>query len=257
MMPAITLHRPWPELIARGLKRVETRTHSRFAGLDGRRVAIHAGKAWDADALEYAAEWLGDEEPLAGIAPETCPPGVVCTAEVAEHRRIRPGDSAACLFEVEPADRLYGLFLADVYRLPDRAPAKGAQGVWTWGGAPMRQFGRCELRATYDYAEKADGQALHLWRKGEAYSLLGVDPAIPHISPCFLLHNDFGHLIDMDPRRLRKTARDLGARRIKVSRQGRRGQHVDLCGKPLRLAVALCVAQAACPATAGSRLHRR
>lgn len=42
-LPALTLHQPWAEAIARGLKRIETRSWAPPAGLVGRRWAIAAG----------------------------------------------------------------------------------------------------------------------------------------------------------------------------------------------------------------------
>lgn len=51
------------------------------------------------------------------------------------------------------------------------------------------------------------------------------------------------HLIDHDLERLKKTARRLGVRVIAVDMDRRhRGeaQHIDLCGKPLEKAIAMC-----------------
>ena len=50
----------------------------------------------------------------------------------------------------------------------------------------------------------------------------------------------WGHLIDNDRERLETTARRLGVRVIKVSRPGRNGQHIDLCGRPLERAMEEC-----------------
>lgn len=48
------------------------------------------------------------------------------------------------------------------------------------------------------------------------------------------------HLLDANESRLIKTAKRCGVRVIKVSRRGKRGQHIDLCGKPLEKALREC-----------------
>ncbi len=53
---------------------------------------------------------------------------------------------------------------------------------------------------------------------------------------------DIAHLFDQDEIRLIATARKLGVRVILVERQGTSNQHIDLCGAPLRKAIAMCEA---------------
>lgn len=72
------------------------------------------------------------------------------------------------------------------------------------------------------------GQALHMMTGGWANGWGGPK--------CFRMASEFAHLIDQDEARLRATAAKLGVRKIVVSRQGQSGQHVDLCGAPLRKA---------------------
>ena len=57
------------------------------------------------------------------------------------------------------------------------------------------------------------------------------------VPACFARSETFAHLLDYDHDRLVATARRLGVRVIKVDRQGRRGQHIDLCGRPLERAI--------------------
>ena len=83
-----------------------------------------------------------------------------------------------------------------------------------------------------DYAREG-GQALHVF---PAYK----EPRAPAV---FKQYREWGHLIDQNKERLIKTARWLGVRVIKVDREGNRGQHIDLCGKPLERAKALCEAE--------------
>lgn len=91
----------------------------------------------------------------------------------------------------------------------------------------MKLFSEKELFEAYEYAEQG-GQALHLfWSPG-------VYPGAPKV---FKKHKIAGHLFDRDRERLINTARKLGVRVIKVSHEGTKKQHIDLCGKPLQKAV--------------------
>jgi hypothetical protein len=69
------------------------------------------------------------------------------------------------------------------------------------------------------------GQALHVYG--------ALDMPAPAV---FKRHKTWAHLFDQDKGRLIKTARRLGVRVIKVHHEGRRGQHIDLCGRPLERA---------------------
>jgi len=73
----------------------------------------------------------------------------------------------------------------------------------------------------------AGAQALHVWRVAWA----GTKPR------CFVDGRLWGHLMDRDEARLVRTARRLGVCKIKVDRLGKRGQHIDLCGRPLERAI--------------------
>lgn len=56
--------------------------------------------------------------------------------------------------------------------------------------------------------------------------------------PFFKRFKQAGHLFDLNSRRLMATASRLGVKCIVVHHQGKPGQHVDLCGGPLRRALA-------------------
>lgn len=55
-MRALTLHRPWPYVILRCGKRVENRLWKPHKVVIGQRIALHAGKGWDARAEGYLPE---------------------------------------------------------------------------------------------------------------------------------------------------------------------------------------------------------
>lgn len=98
----------------------------------------------------------------------------------------------------------------------------------------MRRFECREIAEALAYSA-AGGQALHLHR-------IIVDP--DRAPRCFVRAVENGeyiaHLFDRHTQRLKDTARRLGVRVIYIDKAGTPGQHIDLCGAPLRKAVALC-----------------
>jgi hypothetical protein len=92
-------------------------------------------------------------------------------------------------------------------------------------------FKQHEVREAVAYAAEG-GQALHLHR------IIANRAKAPR---CFVRAIDRGeeiaHLFDQDEARLRATVRELGVRVVVVERRGEPGQHVDLCGAPLKKAV--------------------
>lgn len=95
---------------------------------------------------------------------------------------------------------------------------------------PMRRFEAKEVREAMAYAD-AGGIALHVWEA--APKMFSGAPS------CFNRSSLWAHLMCADRGRLIVLARRLGVRVIKVGREGRRGQHVDLCGRPLERALVL------------------
>jgi len=138
-LPAITLWQPSATFVLLGLKTIETRTHDRFKGLVGRRIAIHAGKNADwkqcSNSILNALEVL----PLEAVLdlPDDLgdyPRGrVLCLATVAWGRWLTDTDNASALCDcAEHFGRRFGIGLADVAALPKPVPAKGRQGIWMW-----------------------------------------------------------------------------------------------------------------------------
>ena len=130
-MKAITLWQPWATMIATGLKVIETRTHNRFASLKGQRIAIHAGKKWDTNAIDAVAEagrlmpsWIFDKSAhFFGM--------VICTVRVEDFFLCRLEHSHDACIDCEGTLR-YGLELADVKVILHPVLAKGSQGIWNW-----------------------------------------------------------------------------------------------------------------------------
>lgn len=94
----------------------------------------------------------------------------------------------------------------------------------------MKIFLQHELRAAYAHA-RAGGQALHV---------CATQPFIRSGTPlCFRQSKQFAHYFDQNLDRLTATSRRLGVQVVLVEYPGLERQHVDLCGKPLRRAIAM------------------
>lgn len=98
----------------------------------------------------------------------------------------------------------------------------------------MKSFEQNELREAIAFAQDG-GQALHLhkiirnWSKAPSCFKRAVNKG-----------ENIAHLFDQDVERLKATCKSLGVNVILVERAGTPKQHIDLCGAPLRKAIALC-----------------
>lgn len=127
-MKAISLWQPWAQWIAERHKTIETRTHDRFKALVGQRIAIHAAKRVDPDALRRAGLYW-PEPALMKIAEASKNLGViVCTAYVCESRPLCPADAYAALIECKTPR--FGLILDFINKLDPPIPCKGMQGIF-------------------------------------------------------------------------------------------------------------------------------
>lgn len=147
-MKALTLTEPWASLVALGLKSIETRgwpTYHRG------RIAIHAGKKFTGDDLEWLLTTPAAFVPLndAGLDIDQFRPSrsfqttrgcVIATARL----------TACVQFDLGMVERIgrhyganellfgnfskgrYGFVLADVIRLSEPIPAVGSLGFWDW-----------------------------------------------------------------------------------------------------------------------------
>ena len=133
-IPTITLYQPWASWIAVGLKTIETRPHARFRCLAGRRIAIHAGQAFDRNAHAEAFRYVdiaGHSALFGGPYADEWPVGVIlCTAQVGAVEWLTPRHNRAALSDV--GYNRVGLFLSDVRVMDPPIPARGARGIWYW-----------------------------------------------------------------------------------------------------------------------------
>lgn len=128
---AISLWMPWSNWVAMEWKTIETRTHRRFAGLLGERIAIHSAQTYDKDAERLAGPYLSSERANLNLNARFIKIGgaVLCTAFVREFRRLTASDSLAALIDCGSVER-FGLVLTDVHVLKECVPMRGRQGIW-------------------------------------------------------------------------------------------------------------------------------
>jgi hypothetical protein len=152
-MKALSLWQPWATLIAIGEKRFETRDwRTSYRGP----LLIHAARAWNTEIRAACADGAIGDALERGRHSRTglgLPLGaIVATCRlVACHRMPEYGEDWSDLERrgLRGDELLFGDFspgryaweLADVCRLPQPIPAKGAQGLWEWApppGFPLR-----------------------------------------------------------------------------------------------------------------------
>lgn len=93
----------------------------------------------------------------------------------------------------------------------------------------MKLFQRNQIDEALEYASRGK-QSLHIY------------PSLKRMNApkMFMRYSTWGHLLDQQPGRLRKTAKRLGVKIVKIHKPGTKSQHVDLCGRPLDRAIKLC-----------------
>jgi hypothetical protein len=153
-MMAITIWQPWASLIAAGAKPFEFRSWPAPRRLWGQRIAIHAGARpiRRAEIAELLAKLEADRSAETGLlmpaaltllervwqAPKSLPlSSVVCTAILGQP--IRDAQLSRVLglrVPINDSDRdehsNWGWPLSDIQPVEPFAPARGAQGWWTW-----------------------------------------------------------------------------------------------------------------------------
>lgn len=135
-MKALTLWRPWPVLIVRGIKRIENRKWSPGARLMvGEYFAIHAGKTWDPDCCALA-EARGVD--MIEYWYENCDSAIV---GVAQYGGVVTQSEDPWFFGP------FGWLLANPIKLASPVPCKGAQGLWAL--PPEVERAVCETRGEW------------------------------------------------------------------------------------------------------------
>ena len=137
-MKAITLWQPWATFVAMRWKTIETRTHARFKGLVGQRIAIHAGLKVDEAAFlnEFLPQRISTPLQVENLIRVVAlwRGRLVCTARVVDARwapnvgfveREEWNKRAMC----EAAGK-FCLFLGDIVPLQNMIPFRGRQGIF-------------------------------------------------------------------------------------------------------------------------------
>jgi len=137
-MKALTLIQPWSWAIAHAGKRVENREWQPPTQMFGQRIAIHAGKKFDARASIWIGEETGKYPP---ISTSLARGAIECVATIRGCIAVRNfcGRGRGLLTQQEICDAIdspwfggpIGWVLADVITLPRPVPCRGAQGLWT------------------------------------------------------------------------------------------------------------------------------
>ncbi len=129
-LPCISIHRPWALWVREGWKTIETRTHNRFRGLIGKRIAIHASKTWDSNAMAAARKWLTPEMEVATYHQRTTAQGsgeIVAIATVSAFGLLSPIHESRAM--IECATTRFGLYLTDIQPF-DGPRVRGQQGIF-------------------------------------------------------------------------------------------------------------------------------
>jgi hypothetical protein len=127
-MKAISLWQPWAQWVALEWKGIETRTHARFAKLEGERIAIHAAKKWDPHYFDIAFPYLDQDRLYKTRKLVHLDGAIICTADVVKTKwllgTIHEEREALCRTK-----RLFGLFLDQIQTF-DAIPFRGRQGIF-------------------------------------------------------------------------------------------------------------------------------
>lgn len=123
--PVITLYQPWATWIIRGWKTIETRTHNRFASLQGKTILIHAGQRTDESA--FYNPYLTEQQIM--FNPKEVINGFILGSAFVMAADICMGiDSKRALIECYTLR--YGLYLSNVVQYDNPIPVKGEMGIW-------------------------------------------------------------------------------------------------------------------------------
>ncbi len=112
----------------RSWKTIETRTHDRFASLNGRTILIHAGQRTDASEAAINNPYLTREQIIQN-PDEVINGHILGSAYVYEFLALTEEHSARALIDCVSILR-YGLFLDKIEVFKTPIPCKGEMGIW-------------------------------------------------------------------------------------------------------------------------------
>lgn len=132
-LPVISLYRPWAGLIRLQLKTIETRLHDRYKNLEGKTIAIHAGKKMDKEMYDMVIAHSKFDTPprVAEAIKETIElEGIICTVQVHKVGWLDESHSREACIDCKDTKR-FGLFLKNVQPIKPII-VKGSQGIWSY-----------------------------------------------------------------------------------------------------------------------------
>lgn len=119
---ALSIRRPWANLIIEGYKTVENRTWEPPAGTMGTEIVVHAGRTWEPAGAELAAD-LG----LTGFSdPHQCPGGYLGMVRLSGVHLV--DDCCAPWGQRDPGT--FHWVLAEHRPFPAPVPARGRLGLF-------------------------------------------------------------------------------------------------------------------------------
>lgn len=134
-MRIITMYQPWASFVLYGWKTIETRRHSRFKSLVGKRIGIHAGLEFDDYWRDTAEKYLSPErlEIMRNMLDDikASKGKILCTVLVNEAMWLSGNDSKEALIDCSTGGR-FGLFLGDMETIEPTILATGKQGIWIY-----------------------------------------------------------------------------------------------------------------------------
>lgn len=122
-MKALTLHRPWPDSIFYGGKRVENRSWRPWQSIINETIALHAGQTYNFD----DARWMIKEGLYTPPGPTESHQGIVGLVDVVGYKEKLP------LFTQDDDPWFFGRYgweLENVTRLVTPIPCVGSQTLW-------------------------------------------------------------------------------------------------------------------------------
>ena len=128
-MRALTLIQPWATYIAHYGKDVENRTWPPPRSIMGQRIAIHAGKRFDAGAIPPPLLADRDESlrlKMADLRADDVPRGAIIATAIVSGIALSPTEYGSPW----KVPGQWGWQLLDVVALPEPIPCKGRQGLW-------------------------------------------------------------------------------------------------------------------------------
>ena len=131
-MKCISLHQPHAIWVSVGWKTIETRKHGRYHNLIGQRIAIHAAKKLDKNALSYGPFLERMESGVItsnfAIWMARCMGCIVCTALVSDGKWMPAGThDARAMCQMGGK---YCLYLTGIKPLSTPVRWKGQQGIF-------------------------------------------------------------------------------------------------------------------------------